>query len=155
MFQPKESALILFREPDLANAAISFGGSYLSRPNIGIQGSRGAAAIPLLATMIAWGKRGLVERIDRTMAIAQQLAERLNETDGMCLWAMPKTGITVFRPHNYCVEDFLTHLPEEMLSTCILQDEQWLRSVVANPVADINAIWSSIQNAIHHSATTG
>lgn len=155
LFQPKESALILFREPDLANAAISFGGSYLSRPNIGIQGSRGAAAIPLLATMIAWGKRGLVERIDRTMAIAQQLAERLNETDSMCLWAMPKTGITVFRPHNYSVEDFLTHLPEGMLSTCILQDEQWLRSVVANPIADIDAIWSSIQTAIHNSAATG
>ena len=53
LFQPKDSALIMFQNPELANSAISFGGGYLTSPNVGVQGSRGAVAIPLLATLIA------------------------------------------------------------------------------------------------------
>ena len=68
----------MFRDPKKANSSISFGGGYLTSPNIGIQGSRGASAIPLLATMIAWGRDGLVERIDRTMLMAAKFFEKLN-----------------------------------------------------------------------------
>ena len=64
----------MFRKPEIANPAISFGGGYLAAPNIGIQGSRGASAIPLLATMIAWGRKGITERIDHAMSMATTLA---------------------------------------------------------------------------------
>ena len=148
LFQPKDSALVLFRDLALANAAISFGGSYLTVPNIGVQGSRGAAAIPLLATLMAWGKAGVLDRIDRTMAMANYLADQLDTADGMDLWARPKTGITVFRPQGCSVDEVLAQLPEGMLSTCVLQGEKWLRSVAANPMADIEAIWDQIQQGI-------
>lgn len=148
LFQPKESALILFRNPDQANAAISLGGSYLADPNIGIQGSRGAAAIPLLATLIAWGKAGLVERIDRTMQMADHLAEKLDQAEHIALWSKPKTGITVFRPLTCPTTEVYQRLPAGMLSTCRLQDQYWLRSVAANPLADIDGIFSIIQAAI-------
>jgi L-2,4-diaminobutyrate decarboxylase len=42
LFQPKESALVLFRHVEKAHAAISFGGAYLAVPNIGVLGSHGA-----------------------------------------------------------------------------------------------------------------
>ena len=100
LFQPKDSALILFQDSELANSAISFGGGYLATPNIGVQGSRGAAAIPLLATLIAWGKNGIVERIDKTMLMDNKLATELSKEDNIILCAKPKTGITVFRPLN-------------------------------------------------------
>lgn len=148
-FQPKDSALIMFREPKLANSAISFGGGYLAAPNIGVQGSRGAAAIPLLATLFAWGRDGLVERIDHAMLMAEKLAEELSKKDGIALWRMPTTGVTVFRPLACSTEEFLGRLPEGMLSTCILNDEIWLRSVAANPLADIDGIISTIHEAIH------
>ncbi|MEO1685021.1 MAG: pyridoxal-dependent decarboxylase [Cyanobacteria bacterium J06631_12] len=154
LFQPKDSAMILFKEPEVANEAISFGGGYLTKPNVGVQGSRGAAAIPLLATMIAWGKRGLIERIDRTMAMANQLAESLSQQAQLSLWAMPKTGVTVFRPTHCSVSELLSHLPPEMLSTCIIDDETWLRSVAANPVADIEAIVHRIQAALQACLST-
>jgi len=148
-FQPKDSALIMFREPELANPAISFGGGYLAAPNIGVQGSRGAAAIPLLATMIAWGKKGIASRIDHAMSMASTLANELNKEDGISLWAMPKTGVTVFRPLTISTEGFYRNLPEGMFSTCILENEKWLRSVAANPLADIDEIISTIHEAIH------
>ncbi len=50
LFHPKDSVLIMFRDPELANSVISFSEGYLAGPNFGIQGSRGAAAMPSYAT---------------------------------------------------------------------------------------------------------
>jgi len=58
LFQPKESAFVLFRDVASAHAAVSFGGAYLATPNIGVLGSHGAAATPLLATLLACGGTG-------------------------------------------------------------------------------------------------
>ncbi len=148
-FQPKDSALIMFRDTDLANSAISLGGGYLATPNIGVQGSRGASAIPLLATMIAWGKEGIADRIDHAMSIASMLATELIKEDNISLWGMPTTGITVFRPLTMNTEEFYQRLPEGMFSTCMLDNVKWLRSVAANPLADIEEIASKISEVIH------
>jgi len=148
LFQPKDSALIMFRNPDVANEAISFGSSYLATPNIGVQGSRGAAAVPLLATLLAWGRTGLVERIDRAMAIAAQLADGLSAMDSIELWAPPTTGITLFRPLTCSVEALYERLPEGMLSTSTVQGDSWLRSVAANPMADVDRIVAAIRLAV-------
>mgnify|MGYP001425152078 FL=1 len=139
----------MFRDIEKANSAISFGGGYLNAPNVGIQGSRGASAIPLLATLIAWGIEGLVERIDRTMLMADILAEKLKNKKGILIWSMPTTGITVFRSTKYSTQYLLKKLPEGMFSKCFLEDETWLRSVAANPQADINEIISAIDYYIN------
>ena len=148
-FQPKDSALVMFRDPTKANSAISFGGGYLTSPNIGVQGSRGAAAIPLLATLLAWGRDGLVERIDRTMLMATKLAENLNNNKRIALWAMPTTGVTVFRPLTCRTEELHQRLAEGMFSSCMLDDETWLRSVAANPLADIDEIISKLNDELN------
>ena len=69
LFQPKESALVLFRDATLAHEAISFGGAYLATPNVGVLGSHGAVAVPLLATLLAWGREGLAARIERCLSL--------------------------------------------------------------------------------------
>jgi glutamate/tyrosine decarboxylase-like PLP-dependent enzyme len=148
-FQPKDSALVMFSDLKKANSAISFGGGYLTSSNIGVQGSRGAAAIPLLATLIAWGRDGLVQRIDRTMLMAAKLAEKLSNKKRVALWALPTTGVTVFRPLTCSTDELQKRLPEGMFSTCILDDENWLRSVAANPLADIDEIISIIDDEIY------
>ena len=147
-FQPKESALVLVRDLSLANSAISFGGGYLTEPNIGVQGSRGAAAVSLLATLIAWGQTGLAERIDHTMAIAHQLSDFLKAEPRIELLAEPHAGIVVFRPTSIAVADFLKHLPTGLFSSCVLKDERWLRSVAANPLADIDKIIQALRQAL-------
>ncbi|MGB7414825.1 MAG: pyridoxal-dependent decarboxylase [Thermosynechococcaceae cyanobacterium] len=147
LFQPKDSALILFRNPELANPAISFTSGYLSEPNIGVQGSRGAAAIPLLATLMAWGREGIAERLDRAMVSAQNLAENVSVDEHFDLWAMPKTGITLFRPVSGETKEFYSRLPPEMLSLCSIHGTHWLRSVAANPLADVHRILVAIEQA--------
>lgn len=138
----------MFRDVDLANTAISFGGGYLNTPNIGVQGSRGASAIPLLATLIAWGKEGLAEYIDHAMSMANMLAAEMSKQDGICLWAMPKSGVTVFRPLTMSTEEFYVRLPDGMFSTCVLDGKKWVRSVAANPLADIEKIIKAVQEAV-------
>ena len=147
-YQPKESALILFKETARVNPAISFGGSYLASPNVGLQGSRGAAGVTLLATLIAWGTSGLVSRIDDAMSMASHLADALDKEDGITLWAKPTTAVNVFKASNSATQALYEKLPQGMFSTCTLDNEMWIRSVAANPIADIDAILDSINEAI-------
>lgn len=149
LFQPKDSAFILFRDTEQSNTAMSYNAGYFSTPNVGIQGSRGAAAIPLLATLIAWGRSGLVQRIDKTMSMSFALAQELGEHDGISLWAAPTTGITVFRPTKITTDSLYARLPEGMVSRCDMNDQQWLRSVAANPMADVALIIATIKNALY------
>lgn len=147
LFQPKESAFVLFKDIELANTAISFGGSYLANPNVGVQGSRGAAAISLLATILAWGRTGIVERIDHTLSLANELATMLEGDINMTMWAMPKTGITVFRPKNLSVGELIARIPDGTLSSCVIKNERWVRSVAANPMANVRDIYQAVSKA--------
>jgi L-2,4-diaminobutyrate decarboxylase len=146
LFQPKDSALILFANPD-AQAAISFGGAYLQAPNIGVQGSRGAAAIPLLATLLAWGEAGLAKRIEKGVQDTEALANYLTNDDRTELKQYPETGVLNWRPANGKVEEVLLSLGQTSSKTKI-DGELWLRQVAANPNADITKIWKKICSAI-------
>ena len=98
LFQPKESALVLFADAERAHEAISFGGSYLAAPNVGLLGSHGAAALPLAATLLAWGREGTAARIDACMDIASRLADAVDADPRLELHSGPETGVVVWRP---------------------------------------------------------
>jgi len=144
-FQPKDSALIFFKALQKANEALAFGGGYLATPNIGVQGSRGVAAIPLLATLIAWGKEGLIERIEQTMQTAQTIALGIAKEPRLEVLASGKTGINVFRPTHMETQTLYDKLPQGMFSTCTIDGTLWIRSVCANPLADAEAILETLQ----------
>ncbi len=148
LFQPKDSAIILFRDPDLSNAAIGYEGGYLANRNVGVQGSRGAAAIPLLATLLAWGRDGLSERIEKCMKLAELFADLIDAEKSLALWGRPETGVVVFRPKSGFAQELLARLPAGMFSTCTLKNREWLRSVAANPMADVEQIFSILSTEV-------
>lgn len=152
LFQPKDSALVMFRNLDAANAAISFGGGYLASPNVGVQGSRSAAAIPLLATLLAWGRQGVAQRLDRLMQMADGLADEIEKCDRLELWGRPQTAINVFRPAGSSTAAFVQALPPGMLSTCVLDGQTWARSVAANPSVDMDLVVERILAASREAA---
>jgi glutamate/tyrosine decarboxylase-like PLP-dependent enzyme len=152
LFQPKDSALVMFRNLNVANAAVSFGGGYLTKPNVGVQGSRSAAAIPLLATLIAWGREGVAQRLDHLMQMADSLADAIEKCDRLELWGRPQTAINVFRPVCSSSAAFVQALPPGMLSTCVLDGQTWARSVAANPSVDINLVVERILAASREDA---
>nr|WP_274637046.1 pyridoxal-dependent decarboxylase [Microbacterium bovistercoris] len=144
LYQPKESALVLFADAARAHDAISSGGAYLAAPNVGLLGSHGATALPLLATLLAWGRDGLRARIDADMALAQRLAERVASEPALELFAPPETGVVVWRPRGVDVAAVRDRMTDAWVSTATIGDVTWLRSVAANPLADPDRIVDAV-----------
>jgi len=149
LFQPKESALVLFRDVGKAHAAVSFGGAYLATPNIGLLGSHGAVAVPLLATILAWGREGLARRIERCMKLAEKFAAFVRDDPQLELLGEPETGIVVWRPRDTASVDLLhSLLPPGSTSLTTLSGKRWMRNVAANPNADADAFGEEIKRVL-------
>jgi L-2,4-diaminobutyrate decarboxylase len=154
-FQPKESALVLFADTQRAHEAVSTGGAYLATPNVGVLGSHGAMATPLLATLLAWGRTGLVERIDRCMANAETLAELLANDPKWELFNPASTGVLLARPHPdlASVESVMAHLPAGVVSSATVDGKMWLRFVAANPMANPNLVFELLDQSLNAAKT--
>jgi L-2,4-diaminobutyrate decarboxylase len=149
LFQPKESAFVLFRDVSCAHDAISFGGAYLAAPNVGVLGSHGATAVPLLATLLAWGRQGTAARIDALMAAASELASLIASHEQLELLAVPQTGVVVWRPKRIALtEPLLAAMPAGSCSLTTLGGERWLRNVAANPNFELDAFAAGLDMAL-------
>ena len=150
LFQPKESGLIFFRESERAHKTVSFGGAYLAVPNVGVLGSHGAVAVPLLATLLAWGRTGLAERVDRSMMLADKLWERLRNHPKVDLFGPQTTGVVLWRPHDQSdVHAVFRALPAGSTSVSRLDDRGWLRNVAANPCVEIDLLWAQLESVLN------
>lgn len=142
LFQPKDSAIVLFADP-AAQTAISFGGAYLATPNVGVQGSRGAAGVALLGTLLAWGRAGVAEQIERCIIMSDVLADRLDADARVELKQRPETGVLNWRPRDRAVDEVLASL-DAVASRTAIDGEPWVRHVSANMNVDIDAVWARI-----------
>lgn len=149
LFQPKESGFVLFRDVETAHAAVSFGGAYLAAANVGLLGSHGAVAAPLLATLMAWGRTGMAARIERCMALADKLSAFIEADPRLELLSRPETGIVVWRPRESSQIDVLFNsLPRGSTSLTTVAGERWMRNVAANPNAHVESLVSTLKSAI-------
>lgn len=149
LFQPKESAFVLFRNAARAHDAISFGGAYLTTPNVGVLGSHGATAVPLLATLLAWGRQGTAARIEASMVVASDLASLISSYDQLELLVPPQTGVVVWRPkRSELTEQLLAAMPTGSCSLTNLSGEKWMRNVAANPNFEIDTFAAAMDEAL-------
>lgn len=149
LFQPKESAFVFFKDTDKAHAAVSFGGAYLATPNVGVLGSHGAAATALLATLLAWGREGVAQRIEHCVDLARCLRDFVATDERLELYAEPQTGIVVWRPKDENLFDqVLQQLPVGSTSTTSIAGVKWLRNVAANPGADIELLIATLRGVL-------
>ncbi|MEM8647647.1 MAG: pyridoxal-dependent decarboxylase, partial [Pseudomonadota bacterium] len=145
LWQPKDSALILFADSARAHEALSFGGAYLSVPNVGVLGSSAARAVPLAATLMAFGRDGIARRLDACMALAERFAGHISADDRFELWHAPQTGIIAWRPTDRTVDDMRAHLARRgiFVSQTKIAGEDWLRSVAIHPGIDVDAVYEA------------
>lgn len=152
LFQPKESAMVLFADHAAAHASISIGADYLTIPNVGVLGSHGATAVPLLATLLAYGRSGIAEMLDHSMALADQLHELVDSSDDFTARSTPHTGVLCWRHNTISPADITARLSDNaFISTTTIDGEQWLRSVAANPLADPALVYHAAREAAAHS----
>ena len=148
LYQPKGSALVLFRNSDAAHDALSYGGGYLATPNIGLLGSTPAAAVPLAAMLLSWGREGLVQRIESDMAKADQLAQLIESDPRFLLWGPNQTGVVVWRPVDAEPSDVRNRLENGWVSLTEVDGQTWFRSVAANPSADPSYLFDQVAAAL-------
>ena len=145
LYQPKDSALIFFKDP-ASRELISFGGAYLVAPNVGIQGSRGAAGLALLATLMSNGRSGLAATIEKGVQDAETFARFIDSQSSLELKALPETGVVNWRPVNSDVQTVAKTLGLTS-STVTIDDDLWLRQVAANPFVDMKAVVDKVMRA--------
>lgn len=145
LWQPKDSALILFADAETAHEALSFGGAYLSAPNIGVMGSSAARAVPLAATLMAFGLDGIAHRLEACMSLAERFADLVSQDPEFELWAPPETGVVAWRPTSGEVSDLRLRLADRgiYVSQTKLNNEDWLRSVAIHPGVDVDAVYQA------------
>lgn len=148
LYQPKGAALVLFKDLEPAHQAMTYGGGYLAAPNVGLLGSAPAAALPLAATLLAWGRTGLSQRIERDIEKAHHLAGLVNADDRFELWGAAPTGIVVWRPRGRDARSVRQSLSEAWVSLIDIDGEVWLRSVAANASADPQYVFDRVVAAL-------
>lgn len=148
LYQPKDSAIVLFADTDASHAALSFGESYLAAPNIGLLGSRSVApALALAVTLLAVGTRGIARCIDDGMALADRLCATIAEHDDLELRTEHTTAVVNWRVVD--VDPLVTQrkLEQTWVSVTEVAGTRWLRSVVANPNADVDHVVAEVLSA--------
>ncbi|MEM7426648.1 MAG: pyridoxal-dependent decarboxylase [Pseudomonadota bacterium] len=145
LWQPKDSALALFRNAERAHEAVSFGGAYLAVPNVGVLGSSAARAIPLAATLMTMGVEGIVSRLDTCMALAERFADLIEGDGRFELWNRPETGVIAWRPSRGEPVRLREGLAERGLhvSQTVIGGAPWLRSVAVHPGIDVDAVYAA------------
>jgi len=153
LYQPKDSALIFFKDPS-ARDSISFGGAYLAAPNVGVQGSRGAAGLALLSTLWSQGRAGLAAIIEKGISDAETFANFIDSHSALELKSQPQTGVVNWRPvclessdaaHNHVSE--VAKTLGLTSSSVTIDGELWLRQVAANPYVDIGGVIDKVLRA--------
>lgn len=145
LWQPKDSALVLFADAKAPHEALSFGGAYLATPNIGVMGSSAARAIPLAATLMAFGLDGIAQRLEACMTLAERFADHISNDPRFELWGPPETGVIAWRPVKGNVTDLRKQLAARgmFVSQTKLNNEDWLRSVAIHPGIDVDAVYQA------------
>lgn len=143
LWQPKDSAFILFADSHRAHEALSFGGAYLASPNVGVLGSSAARAVPLAATLMAFGRDGIAHRLEACMALAERFADHIAGDPQFELWGPPQTGVIAWRPTGGSVQDLRDRLAAQGLfvSQTRIGSEVWLRSVAVHSGIDVDAVY--------------
>lgn len=86
LHQPKESALVMFRDTATAHQAVSLDAAYLAVPNVGLLGSHGYTALPLAATILAYGLDGLAAWVDHGMHLTERLSAAIASHPDLEQW---------------------------------------------------------------------
>jgi L-2,4-diaminobutyrate decarboxylase len=98
--------------------------------------------------LMAWGKEGLADRLDRCMAAAAKFASFVKSEERLELLGEPTTGVVVWRPRKIEIDMFYARLPSGLASQTTIRGSRWLRCVAANPNTNIDAVIADVSEAI-------
>jgi L-2,4-diaminobutyrate decarboxylase len=107
-------------------------------------------AVPLFATLLAWGKSGLARRIEHCLDQAVLVADWVSAQPKLRLLCEPVSGVVVWqaRGGNMDTLNLLDRLQFGAASRLVLNGETWVRQVAANPLLESQSVINAIEQAL-------
>ena len=110
---PYENGFTFVREPALLAKVFTQTAAYLPSPddprpifgNLSPEASRRARALPIWATLRAYGRKGHRDMVERHLALARRLGARVDEAPDLERLAEVKLNIVCFRVHPQGLDD--------------------------------------------------
>ena len=162
LYQPKGSAVVLFRDAE-SQRKISYGAPTglppaIATPTVGLLGSAPTTSMPLLATLLSMGRRGVAERIEADVRKATALAALAREDDEFEVFEgragdAGRTGVVAWRPKAFAPDAISMHalrssMEAAWVSLATIDGVTWFRSVAANPNADPRLVLEEARRAV-------
>ena len=139
MFQPTESALVLFRNAVRSDAVLEFAGPD-NTTQIGLLGSRSDRSLAIALLLLAYGQDGLASWLETGIGNMMTVAEALHGRDDVEVFNSPTSGVLLWRPLLKDTDDVLAQLGATVAGLGLADGRHWVRQVGSNPIMDVDEL---------------
>ena len=168
MLTPIDCSLLYTRHPDALKQAFSLVADYLKTDDgdvvnlmdYGLALGRRFRALKLWFVIRAFGRQGLASVIEHHVALAQDLAERIDATEGwerlaptplstVCFRHVPQAGVDV-DGHNRAIVDRVNESGDVFVSATTLHGAYAIRVAIGNLASEqkhVDRAWELLQDA--------
>ncbi len=154
MFQPTESALVLFSDAERSDEVLEFAGPDNTQ-QIGLLGSRADRSLALALLLLAYGEHGVARWVDAGIAAMMRLADFLHTRDDAEVFNSPTSGVLLWRPLAKDTDEVLNQLGRTVAGLGIADGRRWVRQVGSNPLMDVDELIERIASALEGTNPSG
>lgn len=147
MFQPTESAMVMFSDADKAASVLEFAGPD-NTTQFGLLGSRSDRALPFALALLAYGREGLASWLNESIQAMIGMAEALRQRDDVEVFKSPNTGVLLWRPLKCPTDEVLEKLGPMTGGLGMVDGFRWVRMIAANPMLDVNQVLARINEVL-------
>ena len=139
MFQPTESAVVLFKDAARSDSVLEFAGPD-ETTQVGLLGSRADRSLALTLLLLAYGEDGLAAWVDSGIDAMMALAEALRQRPDVDVFNSPVSGVLLWRSTTHSTDDVLAGLGRKVAGLGIADGRRWVRQVGSNPLMDVDEL---------------
>jgi L-2,4-diaminobutyrate decarboxylase len=147
MFQPTESALVMFRDAQKSDAVLEFAGPD-GTTQIGLLGSRADRSLAIALLLLAYGEQGIASWLDAGIGAMMTVADFLRARDDVEVFNSPTTGVLLWRPLKRDTDDVLNDLGRQVAGLGVADGRRWIRQVGSNPIMDVEELTGRIATVL-------
>ena len=155
LFSPFDCAALLYRDPNLARAALTQQAGYLevltptsewNPSDLAIHMTRRARGLPLWFSLASNGTKAYERAVERGLSLAREAAQRVAEAPHLDLVMEPQLSVVLFRRHGWGPDDYQRWSDEALESGLALlvptvhENETMFRFCFVNPLTTTDDI---------------